>query len=101
MEVTSLEMRWPVLGELMNVFNVKTIRRSAKGTVTTLEMISPEVPGVVVSRSSREVDKSGRIVHRSVLELTEYSTGPGQDHNPFGHKRARGRRQKPATHYEP
>jgi len=102
MEVTSLEMPWSVLGELMGVFNVKTIRRSAKGTVTTLEMISPEVPGGVVSRSSREFDTSGRIVHRSVLELTEYSTGPGQDHNRSGRTPRRARRQqKPATRYEP
>jgi hypothetical protein len=96
-----MEMPWGVLGEpLMSVFNVRTVRRNAKGTITTLEMISPEVPGGVVSRSSREFDKSGRIVHRSVLELTEYSTSAGQHHNPFGRK-PRPRRQKTTARYEP
>lgn len=98
MEVTSLEMPWNVLGELMSVVNVKTVRRCPKGTVTALEIICPEVPGGVVSRSSREVDASGRLVHRSVLELMEYSTR-GQRHSLFPRK-SRPRRQKAASRYE-
>jgi hypothetical protein len=100
MEVTSMEMLDNVLGTPMSVFNVKTIRRSPKGTVTTLERLSPEVPGGVVFRSSRELDSGGRTVHRSVLELTEYSTGLELHQKVLGRK-PRPRRQKSTTYFEP
>jgi hypothetical protein len=99
MEITSLEMLGTVMDKPMSVFTAKTIRSSPKGTVTSQETISPDVPGGVVSRSSREVDSSGRIVHRSVLELTEYSIGPGRHGLRPG--KARARRQKASTYYEP
>jgi hypothetical protein len=99
MEVTSMEMPWRVLGELMNVYNVKTVRRTPNGTITTLELISPEIPGGDVSRSSKEVDKNGRLIHRSTLELTEYNIESDQDRQ-HARKRSKPRRTKTNSRYD-
>ena len=102
MEVTSLEMPRKVLDELNSVYNtksafhVKTVHRNTKGTITTLAVISPEIPGGVISHSSNEVDKNGRTVCRNTLKLIDYSTEP--DQNLFRSKRENRRRAKTTSH---
>lgn len=95
----SLNMPGDVLGKTRNGSYVKTTHRNGKGTVTTLAFVSPDVPGGVVSHSSKEVDKNGRLVRRTTLKLTEYSADPDKDRSgPFARKRARRDRNKPNPH---
>ncbi len=100
-DVVALDMPVRVLGRLRSGSYVRTVRKGAKSTVTTLAVVVPDVPGGVVSHSSKEVDKSGRLLRRSILELVDYSTDPDKDHSGlFGRKRAN-RRAKPQTRFVP
>ena len=78
-EVVSLNMPLELQGKTKNGTYVKTVHRSAKGVTTTLALVLPEVPGGVVSSSSKEVDKTGRLVRRSTLKLIDYDDDPDKD----------------------
>ncbi len=79
MEVDGLELPWEVLGETKNVASVKTVQKHDKGSVTTLSMTSPDVPGGVVHHTSKEIDAAGRLTRRSVLELVSFGLQPEED----------------------
>lgn len=92
-DVIALDMPAEVLGELRSVAHVRTVNVNPKGHVSTLAFVAPGIPGGVVSHTSKEVDKTGRITRRSVLNLVAYSLEPEEDHGTmFGRKRGRGRR---------
>jgi hypothetical protein len=78
-DTTALDMPVRVLGTIRAGAQMRTVSKNSKGTVTTLAMVLPEVPGGVVSHSSKEVDPSGRIVRRSTLELINYGAEPEND----------------------
>ena len=100
-EVTALNMPVEVLGEMKNVSQLKTVHSSASGTVTTWADVLPEVPGGVVGNSSKETDKTGRLVRRSTLKLIDYSEDAEKDRGGmFGRKHPR-HRAKSASRYEP
>ncbi len=100
-EVTALNMPVVVLGDMKNVSQVKTVHNSASGTVTTWADVLPEVPGGVVGNSSKETDKTGRLVRRSTLKLIDYSEDPEKDRaGIFGRKHPR-HRGKSASRYAP
>jgi hypothetical protein len=100
-DVTALSMPVEVLGEMKNVSQVKTVHNSGNGAVTTWADVLPEVPGGVVGNSSKETDKSGRLVRRSTLKLIDYSDSPEQDRTGiFGRKHPR-HRNKSASRYGP
>jgi len=80
---------------------VKASHKGAKGTVTTMAVLLPEVPGGVVSQSLKEVGKTGRVVRRSTLELVEFKAHSGGDQiRVFSRKRS-GRRAKQTSRYGP
>jgi hypothetical protein len=100
-EVIALDMPTRVQGETRSGAYVKTVHNGAKTTVTTLAVVLPEVPGGVVSQSSKELDKNGQLVRRSTLELLDYNADPDKDHSGiFGRKRPN-RRTKQPTRYGP
>jgi hypothetical protein len=78
-EVVTLDVPCKVLGEIRSAALVRTITRHAKGTITTLTFTSPEVPGGVVSHTSKETDKAGRLTRRSTLELVDYGLQCDED----------------------
>jgi hypothetical protein len=100
-EVIALDMPARVRGEIRAVAHVKTVHKTAKTTVTTLAVVAPEVPGGVVSQSSKEVAKNGQPVCRSTLELRDYNSDPDKDRSGlFGRKRP-GRRAKQSPRHAP
>ncbi len=87
-EVVAFDMPQRVLGELKNVACIKTVQKTPKGTVTTLAMSSPDVPGGVVSQTTKETDQSGRLLRRSTLELLHYGSQTETERTGlFGRKR--------------
>ncbi len=87
-EVVALDMPQRVLSEMKNVACIKTVQKTPKGTVTTLAMSSSDVPGGVVSQTSKELDPAGRLLRRSTLELLNYGTRPEKERvGLFGRKR--------------
>lgn len=93
-EVIALDMPQRVLTEIKNVSCIKTVQKSSKGTVTTLAMSSPDVPGGVVSQKTKETDAAGRLIRHSELDIVSYGTRPEKERTGlFGRKRTvRGRR---------
>ncbi|MCE5266469.1 MAG: hypothetical protein LLG00_01095 [Planctomycetaceae bacterium] len=75
-EVVALDMPVRVRGETRNGSYVRTVHKNGKGTVTTLAVMLPEVPGGVVSHNCKEVNSHGRVVRRSTLELIDYNADP-------------------------
>lgn len=94
-EVIAVEMPLRLRGETRAAIYVKTIRKNVRGTTTTLAVVLPDVPGGMFSHSSKEVDKSGRVVRRSTLELVDYGAEPEEDRvSVFLRKRAARRAAK-------
>ena len=73
---------------------MKTVHKNNKGTVITLAAVLPDVPGGIVRHSSKELDKTGRVVRRSTLELVDYGTNSDDDRSGLFRKRS-SRRPKP------
>jgi hypothetical protein len=98
-DVLVLDMPVRVLSHLRSGSYVRTIHKNGKTTVTTVAVVVREVPGGVVSHSSKEVDKNGRLLRRSTLELVDYNADPDKDRSGmFGRKRS-SRRPKPQSRY--
>lgn len=99
-EVIALSMPLKVQGEAKNGIYIKTVHKNPNGSVTTLATVVPEVPGGVVGNSSKEVDKNGRLVRRSTLELIDYNDDPDKDRSGmFGRKRSNRHRSKSSSRY--
>jgi len=95
-EVMALQMPCQVLAEIKSTAYVKAVRKHAKGTITTWLITSTDVPGGVVSHSSKEVDANKRLIRRSTLQLTGYGLEPETRTGLFGRsKRSLLRRTPP------
>ncbi len=92
-EVIALDMPVRIRGETRSGSHVKTVHKNAKGTITTLAVILPDVPGGVVGHNSKEADKSGRVIRRSTLELLDY--GADADRTGLFNRKRPPRRPKP------
>jgi hypothetical protein len=71
-DVVRLNMPHQVLSECKNAAFVEGVQKHAKGTVITLAFTSTDVPGGIVWHSCKELDKDGRLIRRSTLELLNY-----------------------------
>jgi hypothetical protein len=71
-EIEALDMPWQILMQRKPTATVKTTYKHPKGTVITWAQVSAEVPGGIVSHTSKELDKNGRVIRRSTLELVNY-----------------------------
>ena len=100
-EVVALNMPVTIQGEIKNGIYLETVHKNANGVVTTLTAVSPEVPGGVVSNSSKEIDKTGRLVRRGTLELTGYGDDPDEDRSNLFRAKRSGRRSKQSYRYGP
>ncbi len=92
MEVIALDMPVRLNDQIRTGVHVRTVQRNGKGTVTTLAIVIPDVPGGVVRHSSKEVDKNGRVIRRSTLEVLDYCNDVA---NLYGRKRANRRTKSP------
>ena len=100
-EVTALDMPVRIKNENRNGYHLKTVQRNGKGTVTTLAVAIAEVPGGIVRHSLKEVDRSGRLVRRSTLELIDYNADPEKERTGLFNRKRAGRRAKMGTRYGP
>ncbi len=82
LEIEARQMPWRLFGRLKSAALVKSVQKHAKGTAVTWIITVPEVPGGVVSQTSKEVDSQGRIVRRSTLELIDYGLQCEEDERP-------------------
>lgn len=71
-EVIAIDMPWRVMGEVKSTSHIRTTHITPKGKTITLEVRSEDVPGGYVAHTSKELDKEGRVIGRSTLELIDY-----------------------------
>jgi len=93
-DVVTLDLPCRILAETKNAALVKVVNKHAKGTITTLVFTSTEMPGGIVSHYSKELDKNGRLVRRSTLELVKYGLEPEEESTGLFSRRKR-RKIKP------
>ena len=88
MEVVALDVPRRILSQIRNTAQVSTVQKTPKGTIVTLAVTSPDVPGGVVSHESKETDAKGRLIRRSTLEITSFGLQPEDERvGLFGRKR--------------
>jgi hypothetical protein len=78
-EVMAIDMPSKVLTEIKSTSHVRVMHQQGKASTLTLEVHAADVPGGVVSHTSKETDETGRVVRRSTLELLDYGIGDGED----------------------
>jgi hypothetical protein len=78
-EVLALDMPLKIRGKMRTVSHTKTVSARPSGKTITLETHCLDVPGTVVSHTSKELDESDRVVRRSTLELVDFAEGDGDD----------------------
>lgn len=102
-DVVGLHMLCKTRPKIRNTTLVKAVNKHAKGTVVTWTFTSPHVPGGVIGHDSKELDKDGRLVRRSTLQLISYGLAPERERiGLFGRKRAlRHRKPKSGIRYVP
>jgi hypothetical protein len=71
MVVDALDMPCLVADQLRSASHLRAKTTHAKGTTITLAYTSTDVPGGVVCQCTKELDTSGRLVRRTVMELTD------------------------------
>ena len=74
--VVAVDMPSKVLSDIHSTWQVKSVRTHPKGKSITLLVYADQVPGGVVSHSSKELDASGQVVRRSTLEVVDYGVEP-------------------------
>ncbi|MBN2023146.1 MAG: hypothetical protein JW809_10170 [Pirellulales bacterium] len=79
MDVDALDMPTSVDDRVQTAAHTRTVHRHAKGTTLTLAYTSDEVPGGVISHESKDLDKQGRLVRRSVLQLLAFGLKPEEE----------------------
>ena len=93
-EVIAVAMPCKVLAEMMTTSHIKTIHKQPHGSEVTLEVQSINVPGGVVSHSSKQMNDKGQVVRRSTLELLDFGIGEDQDDRRKSRRRVVPRNQK-------
>lgn len=91
-EVIALDMPYRVLRETKSTAYERTIQKTPRGANVTLDVISVEVPGGIVARTTKEMDGQGHLLRRSTLELVDYHVVDDDDDNsasPLTHRQSR------------
>jgi hypothetical protein len=74
--VLALDMPFKVNGQLQTTAHTKQVQKGPKGTTVSLSVVSPKVPGELISQHTKKTDEQGKITHRSSLELIGYFVAP-------------------------
>jgi hypothetical protein len=93
-DVVALDLPLRVLDEIKTAYLVRQVHRSDRSTTATWSFQADDVPGEVVSQSSKKLDAKGKVVRRSTLELLGY--GEGSADSSQDALRGRSRRHKRA-----
>jgi hypothetical protein len=86
--VVAMDLPYKILGCLHSSAHVKTEQKTQKGTAVTLSIICPDIPGGVVSHTSKELDPAGHIIRRSTLELIDFNAASENDRSSYSRKRS-------------
>lgn len=79
-EVTVLEVPCRVGRQVLSTSQIRATHEFARGTITTLSLVSAEVPGGLIGQTAREVDKEGKLIRRTTVELVDFGLQPRLRH---------------------
>jgi len=100
-EVLEVEMPYRNSTETISSSHIKTVQNQAHGSITTIEVHCNDIPGGVVSHTSKESNKAGQVIRRSTLELMDYNISDGADNLRFGVRRRWKRKLREAAGNKP
>jgi hypothetical protein len=84
-EVIALDMLVRTGRETKSAAMERTIQRTPSGTHEMIDWTCVDIPGGIVSRTSKESDEKGKLLRRSTMELVDYhaeleeASGTGED----------------------
>lgn len=70
--VVALDMPQKVLGKTYTASHIKSVHKQQGGTVVTLSVQVLDLPGGIVSQTTKEQDENGHVIRRSTLELVDF-----------------------------
>lgn len=78
-DVVAVDMPYRVLDQIRSTSHTRIMHQRGKASTMTLEVHCSDIPGGVVSHTSKETDDTGRLIQRSTLELQAFGLGTGDD----------------------
>ena len=75
-DVTALDMPYRVLNDIKSTAHSKTVLRNGKSIVTTVSVMTMDVPGGAVMESSKEANMDGKLIRQTTVELADYGLEP-------------------------
>jgi hypothetical protein len=78
-DVVAVDMPFKFKERTWSSSTVRVMNQQGKTSTLTLEVHCAEVPGGVVSHTSKDTDENGRVLRRSTLDLLDYGIGTGDD----------------------
>ena len=71
-EVVALDVPYNVGKELKTVSFERSTQTTSQGKTVTLDVVSVDVPGGIVTRTVKEYDTDGHLVRRQTVELVDF-----------------------------
>jgi len=78
-EVYALDMPCKVGSDIKTGAHERLVQQTPEETVISLDVNVPEIPGGIISRTTKELDAAGNVVRRSTLELVSYQVAIDSD----------------------
>jgi len=90
-EVIAIDKPYRVQTEIRPVSFERVVQKDAHGSTITVDVTSVDVPGGIVSRTSKQLDADGHVTRRTTVQLIDYSAV--EDQAPDGGRRRYRRRR--------
>ncbi len=78
-EVFALQMPCKIGNEIKLASHERIIRQTPDETMISLDVTVPDIPGGVVSRTTKELDSSGKLIRHSTMELISFHIADDND----------------------
>jgi len=78
-EVYALQMPYKIGNEIKIASHERLVRQTPEETLISLDVTVPEIPGGVVSRTTKELDTAGRLIRHSTMEIISYHIADEND----------------------
>lgn len=78
-EVYALQMPFKIGNEIKIASHERIVRQTPEETLISLDVTVPEIPGGVVSRTTKELDTSGKLIRHSTMEIISYHIADEND----------------------
>jgi hypothetical protein len=78
-EVYALQMPCKIGNEVKLASHERIIRQTPEETLISLDVTVPDIPGGVVSRTTKELDSTGKLIRHSTMELISFHIADDND----------------------